>query len=573
MSFLRPVKLQPMRLEVAASQAWTQFVLTVLRKHRHFFADHACLRTIRTKLGEYIKFKVPPSVEEELFHHGSMLLKKEVWNEDDLSPDMFVLYMFVFYKPQMKHLEIPGLTRHADKVTVLDLLYNLGAQHGHLLETVKIKMFENHKISIEENYLTKRVLRGFMELKTLVLWKAADDAMLQIIGITCKNLESIDLWKSSKVTDLGIRMFLGLDAQNNTRLCKTLQKVMIKDTSVTDIGAYDLLLNCPNLENLEFSHGSFMKQFLDTIEESYVRTHRTFSLKTMFFPVLTSDSMYSVIKSFPKLEELSLWTSLSSLGEIKQSDLAEVRTLKVGGLNYSSILSDLSKLIGSQITTLKIETVHFDINIDNIGQDCPNVEELSIINARIGVTPPSEKQPFSTANMFSKLRKLYFFLVHYLNGPMMQENRAPNSVSNPTGVQHPATGYTALHAILKYGLQLEAVQVTGTPALTDSCLEAILAKNPLSNLRRLVISNPSSQEQMVVVPLTTRSVIALHKSCPHLQCLGDLRHWAVTPAQRGNITRQVTPLFLQQNIWTKVKISATRSALKSSSVLYQTTVH
>lgn len=573
MSFLRPVKLQPMRLEVAASQAWTQFVLTVLRKHRHFFADHACLRTIRTKLGEYIKFKVPPSVEEELFHHGSMLLKKEVWNEDDLSPDMFVLYMFVFYKPQMKHLEIPGLTRHADKVTVLDLLYNLGAQHGHLLETVKIKMFENHKISIEENYLTKRVLRGFMELKTLVLWKAADDAMLQIIGITCKNLESIDLWKSSKVTDLGIRMFLGLDAQNNTRLCKTLQKVMIKDTSVTDIGAYDLLLNCHKLENLEFSHGSFMKQFLDTIEESYVRTHRTFSLKTMFFPVLTSDSMYSVIKSFPKLEELSLWTSLSSLGEIKQSDLAEVRTLKVGGLNYSSILSDLSKLVGSQITTLKIETVHFDINIDNIGQDCPNVEELSIINARIGVTPPSEKQPFSTANMFSKLRKLYFFLVHYLNGPIQQENRAPNSVSNPTGVQHPATGYTALHAILKYGLQLEAVQVTGTPALTDSCLEAILAKNPLSNLRRLVISNPSSQEQMVVVPLTTRSVIALHKSCPHLQCLGDLRHWAVTPAQRGNITRQVTPLFLQQNIWTKVKISATRSALKSSSVLYQTTVH
>ena len=61
-------------------------------------------------------------------------------------------------------------------------------------------------VSKEENYLTKRVLRGFMNLKTLVLWKAADDAMLQIIGITCKSLESIDLWKSIKVTDLGIRI-------------------------------------------------------------------------------------------------------------------------------------------------------------------------------------------------------------------------------------------------------------------------------------------------------------------------------------------------------------------------------
>merc|ERR1712106_390208 len=124
-----------------------------------------------------------------------------------------------------------------------------------------------------------------------------------------------------------------------------------------------------------------------------------------------------------------------------------------------------------------------------------------------------------------------------------------------------------------YGLQLETVQVTGTTALTDSCLAAILLKNPLGQLRRLVISNPHSQEEMAVVPLTTRSVLALHKSCPHLQCLGDLRHWAVTPAQRGNISRQVTPLFLQQNIWTKVKISARSRAFKSSSVLYQTTVH
>merc|ERR1711892_988881 len=481
-------------------------------------------------MGEHLKCRVPPSVEEELFHHGLVMLKKEVWEGDDfLSPDMFVLYMFVFYKPQMKHLEVPGLSRHADKVTVLDLLYNLGAQHGHLLQSAKIKMFEHSKISIEENYLTKRVLRGFMNLKTLVLWKAADDAMLQIIGITCKNLESIDLWKSIKVTDLGIRMLLGLDAQNNTRLCKS-------------------------------------------VEKSYVRTHRTFSLKFLFFPVPSSDSMCNVIKSFPKLAELSLWTSLSSLAVINQSDLTEVKALKVGGLNYSSILSDLTSVIGRQLTTLKIETVHFDINIDDIGQDCPNLEELNIINARLSVTPSTEKQPFPTAHRFTKLRKVYLFLVSYLPSPITYPNRTPNSVTNPTGVQHPATGYTALHAILQSGLQLETVQVTGTPALTDSCLEAILVKNPLDQLRRLVISNPHSQEEMAVVPLTTRSVLALHKSCPHLQCLGDLRHWAVTPAQRGNITRQRTPLLLQQNIWTRVWCSAESKQPRTSSVLRQTAV-
>eukprot|EP00091_Calanus_sinicus_P007056 TRINITY_DN17937_c0_g1_i1.p1 TRINITY_DN17937_c0_g1~~TRINITY_DN17937_c0_g1_i1.p1 ORF type:complete len:176 (-),score=22.78 TRINITY_DN17937_c0_g1_i1:133-660(-) len=175
--------------------------------------------------------------------------------------------------------------------------------------------------------------------------------------------------------------------------------------------------------------------------------------------------------------------------------------------------------------------------------------------------------------MFSKLRKVYFFLVHYLPGPIPQASRAPNSVSSPTGVQHPATGYTALHAILKYGLQLETVQVTGNPALTDSCMETILAQNPLAELRRLVISNPSSQEQMMVVPLTLRSVVLLHASCPKLQCLGDLRHWAVTPNQRGNITRQGTPLCIQQSVWTRVRISAAGRGLKSSSVCRQTAVH
>ena len=153
MSYLRPVKLQPMRLEVAASQSWSQFVLKVLGLHRHLFADHVCLRTIRTKLGEYLKWKVPAGVEEDLYHHGLGMLKTEVWGGDDFfSPDIFVLYMFVLYKPQMKNLEVPGLSLHADKVTVLDLLYNLGAQHGHLLQSAKIKMFQHSEISIEENY-------------------------------------------------------------------------------------------------------------------------------------------------------------------------------------------------------------------------------------------------------------------------------------------------------------------------------------------------------------------------------------------------------------------------------------
>ena len=66
-------------------------------------------------------------------------------------------------------------------------------------------MFESPNISIEEAYVLKRVLRGFRQLRSLILWKICDDAMLQILGVTCHNLDNIDIWKSTNATDTGIR--------------------------------------------------------------------------------------------------------------------------------------------------------------------------------------------------------------------------------------------------------------------------------------------------------------------------------------------------------------------------------
>jgi hypothetical protein len=475
-------------------------------------------------------------------------VKKDVWGgpDDLITPDLFVPFMFVFYKTDMKQLEIPGLVRHNDRVTVLDLLYNHGTPHGHALEAIRIKMFDRPELSIEESYLMKRVLRGFMSLRSLVLWKGCDDAMLQIVCLTCRHLEMFDIWKSVSVTDLGVRMLLGMDAENPTRLCTSLKKIMIKDTSITDMGAFNLLLYCQNLECLEFSHGSFIKQFLQRIEYSYIRTHKTFGLKSLFFPALSGDSMYNVMKSFPLLEDLCLWTSLRHVGEVKSSDLPNLHVLKLGGLTYSTIISEMTRIIGFQLTTLKIETVHFDINLADIAITCPNLEELHIINARLAISDRTSNHPvqsYSFEKSFTKLKLVYFFLVQYIVEQVQNENRPPNSVVAAAGVRKHATGHTALHMLLKHAVSLEGMQVTGTTALTDSCLEMILKANPLSNLRRLIISNPTSQEPLVVVPLTALSVRRLQNSCPLLQCLGDFRYWAVTPAQRRQIARSsfVTP--------------------------------
>merc|ERR1719400_2507471 len=137
--------------------------------------------------------------------------------------------------------------------------------------------------------------------------------------------------------------------------------------------------------------------------------------------------MYNVVCSFPQLEELSLWTSLRHLPTLKQSDLARVRSLKVGGLSHPSILTELHAVIGPQLSILKIETVHFNIN------------------ARFGLTPATEKQVFPPVALFPRLTKLYFFLVHYIPSPVPSTPRPPHSVAAPSALPLPATGYTALH--------------------------------------------------------------------------------------------------------------------------------
>ena len=86
-------------------------------------------------------------------------------------PDLLVPFLYVFYSPDIRYLELPVLVRSVDRVTVLDLLNNVGTPGGHDLEQLKLRMFERSDISVEEGYLVKRVLRGFFNVKSLTLWK------------------------------------------------------------------------------------------------------------------------------------------------------------------------------------------------------------------------------------------------------------------------------------------------------------------------------------------------------------------------------------------------------------------
>jgi len=514
MSYIRPIKLQPPRLEVLASKAYIQQVIQILRKHQHYISDAVCLRSLRKQIGHHLKDSIAKTLREELVRFGSALIQRQTpWSavRDFLVPDLLVPFLYVFYDADLRYLEVPVLVRYPDRVALLDLLNNVGTPGGHDLEVLKLRMFERADICVEEEYLIKRVLRGFLNLKSLTLWKVCDNAMLQILGVTCRQLQVLDIWKSTGVTDTGVAMFLGLEAEKPFRVCSTLRKVLIKDTSITDRGAFQLLFWCIKLETLDFSNDSFLQQFLCRIGDSYLKFEHEFNLKQLFLPVSQPLLFHSVIKALPLLEDLSVWTSLRHIPDLKTSDLSCVQSFKLGGIAHQSFFTDTLATLGENLVSLKLETIYFDISIDFIGLNCANLEDLSIINARTSLSTSvgSEKT-------FSKLKLVYLFLVQYTD-----------------------TQYTALHYLLRHADVLESIQVTGTPYLTDSCLSSCLKLNPLRKLKRFVMTHPVGQDQPLMVPLTARSVTALYKSCPDLQCIGDLKFWALSTVQRRKLSHDL----------------------------------
>ena len=119
-----------------------------------------------------------------------------------------------------------------------------------------------------------------------------------------------------------------------------------------------------------------------------------------------------------------------------------------------------------------------------------------------------ERSEHEELGMFQNISTLSLFLVQY---PVAEDRRPGGSPRTsslaplPGGVPHPATGHTALHALLAGGRSLQHVQVSGSPALTDACMERILGRGVLTDLRRLVVTHPLSLGHMVV-PLTTITV-------------------------------------------------------------------
>ncbi|XP_040580238.1 uncharacterized protein [Lepeophtheirus salmonis] len=524
MSYLRPINLQPSRLEILCQDSWLS--LTIILIKRNFITESEDgdaskkydIWNLRQKiLTEYIDFHLPARIQEITFLRGIQVLRNELSCNGDLFPNFFRL----FWRRGFINLHLPQLLCGEDRISALEFLvryptFSKKEDDAFLMvENAKFRLFDRSGLNIEESYLMKRVLRMLPYLRHCILWKSCDDAMLHIIGDSCPFLETLDLWRSINVSDSGIKGLLHQEG----KVSSTLKRIVLKDTSVTVMGALEVIIRCSILESMDLNHGDVIQEFFNMIGKKDRR--ESYSLKSLFLPIVQGkENMRNMLKFFPKLEDLTIWTTCPYLKNFQEIILPNLITLKLGGLHSSLILTEFLGSIGRQLTTLKIEAMHAQVPLNSIGENCPNLEEFHVINARIF---SSVLHKCSHTNFFIKLKFVYFFLVQYSN-------------SEYEDTDHTLTHEkSALHCLLYHAQNLEVIQATGSQDLSDDCLKSILCDNPFKSLKKFMLTSPftfSSDPPQVPLVLTSSSVILLVENCPNILCIGDLRHWNIFPAER-----------------------------------------
>ena len=72
-------------------------------------------------------------------------------------------------------------------------------------------------------------------------------------------------------------------------------------------------------------------------------------------------------------------------------------------------------MAGERLTKLCLESIQFDVDPVLVGGQCPNLAQLSVINARVSLGRQGTKEMAGKEGpLFPRLTQLYLYLVQYL---------------------------------------------------------------------------------------------------------------------------------------------------------------
>lgn len=324
-------------------------------------------------------------------------------------------------------------------------------------------------------------IMGMKNLRSLCLCFDCTDSVIQIIGDTCTNLQSLDITSSRSVTDRSI---------NSLLCCDKLRDLHLHRTSVSVEGFAQLLIGLTKLQDIgrcdEF--GNIVKYLHANFPQA-----APFGLKRVHTRDLTTENLRLLVDMFPQIEYISLFhdeqisdlTVLTSLENLKHLKLLSCAF-------YGDYLRHLLEVRGANILSLHLEHVEeIDLNaLACVSQCCPNLNGLVLYNCDFmdqrlqNITYNNEKKPFQ------KLQRLFWVV--------------------DCAIPH-------LEYILVNAVNIRYVHLGSSTGITHNAVERILKQNPMRELEELRVLFSSD--------MGIHTAQLLLESCPKLRLMSELESW------------------------------------------------
>ncbi|XP_045114167.1 F-box/LRR-repeat protein 4-like [Portunus trituberculatus] len=323
-------------------------------------------------------------------------------------------------------------------------------------------------------------------LMTLNMVSKCSDEILCVVSEKCPEVSDVNVSISDLVTDAGIKAL--------ANGCPKLENLGIyKCWNITTEGIAYVLKHSRNLKKLKCDQlGAVLINEFSTSKSTFKLIHFE-QTQTLFEP--TAEDIRWVGNACPNLESVSLFVDDKNLSLVPL--LGQIRVLEVEtGVMPGDGFIEAIKYLGNSLQTLQLSCnkVQQEV-IVVLGECCPSLTTLHLSTAAL----EGDKLLANPGQLFSGLTVLHL--------QVWKESVLSNKW---------------VDFFLLWCRKLESVLLKAEVGfLTDEYLSALLAVNPLTEAKYIVIASDE------FVPLTLESVHRLMSSCPALENLG-LSSWNIT---------------------------------------------
>lgn len=331
--------------------------------------------------------------------------------------------------------------------------------------------------------IEKSIISGVLNMKNLTqlcLCFDCTDHILNKVGDTCKNLQSLDVTSSRSVTDRSVSAL--------TR-CKRLKELHLYRTSISTEGFAILLSNLPQLEDLG-RHDEF-GSILEHIRTTCL-TIGPFPLRNFQSKDMTTVDLNLLIEMCPYISNVFFYHDIPATDLTVFAALENLTDLKLLNCDFfTDRVNLLLEMRGRNLVALHLEHVdQIDMNaLIYISQYCPNLKKLVLYNCEF------------LEHTSISLRHLTVLPFQNLEHLMCVADCA----------------LTHLEFLLSNCFNIKFIQLGSSTGIGDETMFKVFEKNSMKHLEVLRILYSDN--------LSMNCVRLLMEHCENLKVLSELESW------------------------------------------------